>query len=192
MDRGTRLFWSILSVLVAATVWFTIGAERQRRAHLAASNELSTGALVELGQVIDGDTVTVRVPGRPPLVVRLVGVKALSRAGARDVASHLAIEGERALASRLREGPVRVVLGDPPRDARGRALARLFRDDADVGLELVDRGLALVYLPFPFAEMGAYLEHQARARAERRGLWADPLLVARADAVIEGWQEGQE
>ncbi|MBM4364240.1 MAG: thermonuclease family protein [Deltaproteobacteria bacterium] len=193
MDRGARLFWSILCLLVAATAWFTVGVERQRAAHLARSeSELATGALVDLGQVVDGDTVTVRAPGRPPVVVRLVGVKALSRAGARDAASRVAIEAESALASRLREGPVRVVLGDPRQDARGRVLAQLFREDADVGLELVGRGLALVYLPYPFAEMGAYLEQQARARAEHRGLWAEPLLAARADALIEGWQGGRE
>jgi len=91
--------------------------------------------------------------------------------------------------SRLLENkPVRVLVHDPPLDKHGRALATLYAEGHDVGLELIRKGYALAYTVYPFPAMTMYVEAQEHARAERAGLWANPDMATRADALAAGWR----
>lgn len=190
MDRGTRLFWTIVLCLFGASAFLGFRAFSIRAAAMAAAATLQTGELARLVTVVDGDTVVVTNPAGDRVVVRVVGIKTLEAQGKDPVALHTqnAIHAmEKAL-----ENPVRVLVGTPPRDKHGRVLATLYRDDEDVALRLVREGLVLVYTPFPFPAMHAYLSAQTKARAERKGLWADSAATARADALATAWRNGGE
>jgi endonuclease YncB( thermonuclease family) len=64
-------------------------------------------------------------------------------------------------------------------------------EDQDVGLRLVKEGLVLVYTVYPFPAMSLYLEQQELARAQRKGLWANNDVSARALALARAWQQRQ-
>lgn len=120
-------------------------------------------------EVYDGDTVTLETGEK----ARLQGVNAPERRPAEPFA-----EAARRLVDDLIGGRrVTLVVGDPPRDAYGRILARIHRDDVDVSTALLRAGLAHVFWVAPPPDGGAtLLAAQAEARAARRGLWGHPAF----------------
>ena len=87
--------------------------------------------------------------------------------------------------------PVRVVLASPPCDRHGRTLAHLFVGEVDVGLDLVQKGLALTYFVYPFPSMSLYAAEQAHAHGDRRGLWSDAAVAQRAALLERQWRTEQ-
>ena len=63
MDWGTRIFWSLVAVLLGASVFFAQGAEAQRSLAKAAEATLETGDLVKVIQVVDGDSLVAAAKG---------------------------------------------------------------------------------------------------------------------------------
>lgn len=186
MDRGPAIFWTLIAVLLGASVYLGVGAERLRTELQQAKGAVSTGDVVTLGSVIDGDTLQMHTERGEAVTIRVVGVKAFD-AGAKDDTGAF---GQRAMdeLQRLLEGKrVRVEVNDPPRDSHGRTLATLYLDDEDVGLSLVRSGTSLVYTSHPFPAMPQYLQEQGVARGERRGLWANREATARADGLARQW-----
>ena len=116
----------------------------------------------------------------------VVGVDRVGQANA--LAAH-GEAGKNALERALEDKPIRVLLGTPPKDKHGRALATLYVDDEDVGLRLVRTGHVLVYTAYPFPGMQRYLDAQAQAKSERKGLWADDAAAARAEALLAIWRK---
>ncbi|WP_438025869.1 hypothetical protein [Sorangium sp. So ce233] len=117
MARGTWLFWALIAVLLGASAFFALGAERQRKAALAGQASLRSGDVVRFVSVIDGDAV---------VAVREDGEQAAVR--------------------------------------------------------------VLAYTAYPFPALPMYLQAQEQARAERAGLWSNPEVVARADALLAEWR----
>lgn len=115
-------------------------------------------------RVADGDTIVVRGEDGKNMRVRLWGIDDPERDqpfgdAARDRLRTL-VEGK----------DVRLDVRD--RDAYGRAVAVVFLGDEDVCLRQIEEGFAWHYRRYaPHAR--AYAEAEKRARAERRGLWAD-------------------
>jgi micrococcal nuclease len=159
-----------------------------------ADRELVALELAERGQVvevIDGDTVRLD-DGRE---VRLVGLQApklpLGRSGFE--AWPLADEAKRALAELTLGREVGLGYGGRRVDRHGRALAHLYRLDGAGEAEswvqgaMLEAGLARVY---SFADNRALvadmLERERRARAKRRGIWADPFYAVRAADGLDG------
>lgn len=125
-----------------------------------------TGRVVE---VIDGDTVTVLVQGREQLKVRLAGIDAPERKQA---------FGQRAKQqlSALVFGKAVTVVGHK-QDRYRRLIAKLLVEGQDANLEMIALGYAWHYKRYELEQSSedrvAYAKMEARARAERRGLWAD-------------------
>ena len=71
-------------------------------------------------------------------------------------------------------------------------LAYLHAGDRDVGKTLVRRGLAMVFVRYPFSREDAYLAEQVAARNQGRGLWSNPKAAQRADALYTAWKEERE
>ncbi len=188
MDRSAKLFWLLIAGLLSASTAFGVGAERGRRAvQQAAGASLSTGDLVKLVTVVDGDTVVV-AKGGETATVRVIGIKAFPAEAARDAAGgfgHAAVEAMRRI---LGDKPIRILMQATKKDASGRHLATLFVDGEDVAARLISEGAVLVYTVYPFAGMPGYLAEQERARAARRGLWSNPAASARADLLIQEWR----
>ncbi|MBU2517329.1 MAG: thermonuclease family protein [Proteobacteria bacterium] len=144
---------------------------------------------VEVLRVNDGDTITVRLKGKPELV-RLIGVDAPetvhskslarkakssgrseeqeARAGA---ASRAALLGLVAVGER-----VRLVDGRPrseKRDRYGRLLAFVYLTDGRLlNQELIAQGWARAYRGFGYRHKSDFLRAEEKARQARRGLWA--------------------
>jgi len=189
LDTGTRIFWTILAALLGAAVFFGVQGERRRGEIQKAGASVQTGDLVALASVTDGDSIVVNNPAGDTVAIRLLGVKALEGAPGKDPFGIYAAEAANALRRNLADKPVRVLVGVPPKDKHGRTLATLFVDDRDVGLAMVSEGLALVYTAYPFPAMQRYLEEQARAQSDRKGLWADPAVAARAELLLGVWRK---
>lgn len=179
----------MLAALSSAAVFFGVEGQRMRGALTQANATVDTGDLVTLVSVTDADSIVVRNPAGEDVPVRLLGIKALEGAPGKDTLAAHASVAKSALERALEDKPVRVLLGTPPKDKHGRALATLFVDDEDVGLRLVRNGNVLVYTAYPFPGMQRYLDVQAQAKSERKGLWADDAAAARADALAAIWRK---
>jgi endonuclease YncB( thermonuclease family) len=122
------------------------------------------------------------------IAVRLLGVKAFDTKLDKDLTAAYGQAAIDELRRRLEGKPLRVLLHTTPKDKYGRSIATLFVEERDVGLELVKAGLALAYTVYPFPTMQIYLQEQELARADRRGLWANPDAVQRASALAAEWR----
>lgn len=119
-------------------------------------------------RVSDGDTFWVEpAGGGRPVKVRLQGIDAPEICQPWGEQAKRALEAL-ALGQRVRVESVAV-------DAHGRSLARVLRDDEDLAAALVRAGQAWShrFRGYP----GPYAAEESAARAERRGLFADPAAV---------------
>lgn len=189
MDKGTRTFWGLIAALLLASAFFGANAEKRRRAVQRGDKDVAvqTGDIVSFVRVVDGDTLLMQTGDGSPFALRLLGVKAFEGKLDKDPVARWGREAEDALRQKLDGQPVRVLTHSTPKDRHGRVIAQLFVGDHDIGLDLVKEGRVLVYTPYPFPAMSLYLQEQAAARADRRGLWADSTAVERADALSRKW-----
>lgn len=178
----------LVVVLLAASMVFGFGAEGRRRQVQTSETNLVTGDVVTLVEVVDGDTVLLAKDGER-VAVRILGIKAVEANAPKDPAAQFGQRSILELKRLLADKPIRVLVNDPPKDTHGRTLAELFVDDQDVALELVRRGLVLVYTVHPFPSMSMYLQEQARSRAERVGLWGSPEAAKRAGLLSQEWSK---
>ena len=187
-DLQTILFWGCIALLLGASLFYGLSAERVRRSLLKSEGKIESGGIVTLVRVIDGDSVTVVQEGQQPAAVRLLGIKAFDAGIEKDVAAPYGQAAVDTLNRLMANQPVRVLLHTPPKDRYGRYIAALYVDDQDLGLHLIKEGLAMVYTVYPFPAMSFYLQEQELARAGRRGLWANTEVTSRALALIREWQ----
>lgn len=190
MDRGTRAFWTVVIVLLTASVFFGVRAESVRRSVQRAAAVVETGDLLSFTKVADGDTVLLSNSAGDAVTVRIVGIKAFDQGGAHDPTTVHGREAIAAIERALAGKHVRAMLGTPAKDRHGRTLATLFVDDSDVALQLIREGRVMAYTQYPFPAMTEYLRAEATAEAEHKGFWADPVASARAHALIEQWKKG--
>lgn len=188
MDRSTTLFWSLIAILISASLFFGLNAEQRRKSVQVGSGRIDSGDLVRLVKVIDGDSVQVGHEGQEPVTVRLVGIKSFNAKVEKDVVTPFGQAAVETLQRMMTDRPVRVMLNTTPKDKNGRYLATLFADDQDIALHLVRQGLVMVYTVYPFPAMQSYLQEQEQARAGRRGLWANTAATERALAMINEWR----
>lgn len=113
--------------------------------------------------VHDGDTITVSA-----VRVRLVDIDAP------ELAQPGGAEARDALFALVGQRGVRVSERGP--DRYGRILGRIYQGDTDVNARMVEAGHAWVYRQY--SRDAALLDLEARARRERRGLWAGDNPVA--------------
>lgn len=189
MDGGTRFFWGMLCVLLGAAMFFGVEGERARRRIQKTGASVQTGELVTLVAVTDGDSIVVKNAGGDQVSIRMLGVKSLEGITGKDPFAMYGVEATNALRRALEDKPIRVLVAVPAKDKHGRTLATLFVDDRDVGLALVADGLTIVYTAYPFPAMQRYLDEQARAKGERKGLWANAAAVERAELLVGVWRK---
>lgn len=188
MDRRTILFWTIITLLMAASAFYGLNAETQRRSVQSAGGKVESGDLVKLIKVIDGDTILAARDGQEPVTIRIVGIKAFDAKVEKDVVTPFAQAALENMHRSMNNRPVRVLLNSTPKDKRGRYLATLYADDEDIAIRLIRQGLVLVYTVYPFPAMQSYLQEQEQARAGRRGIWANAAATERALALIREWR----
>lgn len=118
--------------------------------------------------VYDGDTVTLDTGDK----VRLRGVNTPELKPAEDFGVD-AREATRAFL--LNQRVQLLVTGDDARDGYGRIVAGLKTEAGDLALHLAERGLGHVFvIPPDPADLTPLIEAQARARAQKLGIWSTP------------------
>jgi endonuclease YncB( thermonuclease family) len=187
VDRATVFFWTLVAALLGASAFFTTGAWQYKQASRRAEVPLATGDLATLQSVVDGDTLVVTQEGGGQATVHLLGIRAFPSQPLKAAASMHGRAAEDALRRLIGNQPLRVLLNNPSKDRQGRTLATLFVGGEDLALGLLSRGHVLAYTVYPFAQMSAYLQAQREARQQQLGLWADPRMVERAEALQAEW-----
>jgi micrococcal nuclease len=135
--------------------------------------------------VTDGDTVRVRLAGRPDERVRLIGVDSPELDDARENIRFMAFLAKRFAFSRLYQAPIELLPGPEARDSYGRLLAFVRTGDGQIfNVTLVREGYATAFLKFPFDEKlrQELKAAETEARQAGRGLWArEPYSLIPAD-----------
>jgi endonuclease YncB( thermonuclease family) len=119
MDRGTRVFWTIVIALGTASTYFGARAEYVRRSVQRATADVQTGNLVSFSRVVDGETVLLTNIEGHPVTVRVVGVKAFDSGSAVNPASVWGRSAAEALRKVLEDKPIRLMPATPPKDKAG-------------------------------------------------------------------------
>lgn len=192
MDRGTRVFWLLIAVLLTASALFARGAIARRAALADHAAVLHTGDVVQLSRVVDGDSMILRTESGDLVPVRILGVKALEPRPEKSVGAAYGRAAMLELEKLVGDEPMRVMLHTTEKDRHGRFIASLFVGEKDVGLALIKRGLALAYPVYPFPTLSMYLEEQAKAHSAGTGLWGDPAVARRAEALTREWGRRSE
>lgn len=133
----------------------------ERGGDLAPRDATRTG-LCTVSAVRDGDTMLLGCPGVGEVRVRVWGIDAP------EMGQVPWGEESRRRMSELAGSAVRMEEVD--RDPYGRIVARLYRDQRDIGLELVGAGMAQVYERFN--QRDDYHDARAEARQARLGIWS--------------------
>lgn len=147
---------------------------------------MQDGGAATVVAVTDGDTLTLDDRRE----VRLVGIQApklpLDRPG--FIAWPVADAAKAALEAQTVGKTVRLAYGGARIDRYGRALAHLYLEDGTwVQGAMLEAGMARVY---SFADnralVPAMLAIEAKARSEKRGLWADPYYAIVPAEQVQG------
>lgn len=133
-------------------------------------------------QVVDGDTVRVRVRDQD-VVVRLVGIDTPEVRHPQRGEECFGPEASARAGGLMPRGATVRLRSDPTQDVRdrfGRLLAHVYNGGAtgadSVNRRLVAEGMARVYVydRVPFTHVAAFQRAEQRARQEREGLWGPP------------------
>jgi micrococcal nuclease len=134
---------------------------------VGACGDGSDGGDARVADVVDGDTLEVRLPGDAVERVRIIGVNAP------ESSECFADEATAALAALVDGEEVVLVADRSDRDRYGRLLRYVEVDGVDVGERLVREGAAVVRVSAPDTAREAVLRAaQDEARAGGTGLWA--------------------
>jgi micrococcal nuclease len=135
--------------------------------------------------VYDGDTIKVRIGGRPDEKVRLIGVDSQELDDEREPVRLMAFISKRFAFTRLYRQTVELLPGPEARDDYGRLLAFVRTADGDLfNVTLVREGFAFAFLKFPFDESlrKELKAAETQARQAGRGLWRkEPYPVIGAE-----------
>jgi micrococcal nuclease len=127
----------------------------------------STSGATRVVEVIDGDTLDVRLPDGAQERVRIVGINAP------EDGECFSTEATEALAHLIDGEEVSLVADHTDRDRYGRLLRYVERAGDDIGLHLVRDGVALVRVSQPDdAREEVLRQAETEARAAGRGMWA--------------------
>ena len=160
-----------------------------------ASANRAAGQLVQVTRVIDGDTVILR-DGRH---IRLIGINTpeIGKKGRPD--QPLAWQAQRQLQALVNNATTMLTPGQAQQDRHGRTLAYLdVIEDAhkviDVQDQLIKAGLAwLVAIPPNINRLKLYIDSQAQAKQQKRGIWAHrqyrPKAVSTLGTGSTGFQQ---
>lgn len=134
---------------------------------------------VRVRRVLDGDTfeaVTADTPAAPSsssrtILVRLRGIGAPELVHA-DEESPLGIEAKNLLSGLIDNKIVDLFFDIEVKDPYGRTLAYVRQGKKDIHRELLRQGLASITELHPTLMLAVYLEDQAHAKEEKKGIWA--------------------
>ncbi len=188
-----RNYLNIFSVgLLLAALFYFVQVQLIRHETLSNNPELFTdGEVVTVTRVIDGDEVRIRNSSGSTRL-RILGIQSFD-ATERDLM--LAEYGKVAVDFLEEEAVGReliVKLADKKVDDEGRLLGSLFmgqNKDVDVAEAMLSNGVTLVFTRYSFPSMEQYLKVQDKAKSENLGLWQSQRVSARAESMLNLWDQ---
>jgi hypothetical protein len=135
--------------------------------------------MAEVREIVDGDTIRVRLDNGDLDLVRLIGVNSAEQheCMAEEAANFLAP---------LQGSPVGLTSDKSDRDQFGRLLRYVWWGADSVNEQLVRSGLAVAYRYVPDVAMAEVLEHaQEEAQADGIGMWASSACGPEATSPFE-------
>jgi micrococcal nuclease len=182
-----RVYWVVILLLLGAATFFTFQVESRRLKVRRKIVPIGSGQKVQALKAIDGDEVVVLVNGTPQ-VIRLLGIKAFAPTANEDGIKSLGAAARRRLEQLIKNRELVVEYKKEKRDRHGRLLAYLRAGKTDLGLDLIERGLVMVYTRYPFSRKVAYLTAEGRASAKSVGLWGNAKATMRVQALKAVWE----
>lgn len=143
--------------------------------------ELMDGRVI---RVVDGDSIAVQSKGQVVYSVKLQAIDAP------DVGQPFFEEARKSLSKLILNKDVRVVINTTY--GKDMIIGSVYRNGQDIGLTLIEQGLAWHFKRFAFQQTAAarksYSDAQSSASAARVGLWADEKPIApwdfRGESVV--------
>lgn len=188
-------------VFLTISLFFFVQVERYR-AELTRTDATAfqTGDIVTITGVIDGDEVLVQNTSGDKAHVRLLGIRSFSPIVNDPVLAQIGKACFSFLKSNYVGQEARITVNEDLKvDKEGRLLAYLAvrgtdstEHNVDIGLELIQRGLTLTYIRYPFSREVEYLQADQKSKAEKTGLWDDANIVDRAQALQADWQQSRQ
>lgn len=186
----------ITAILLAASLYFFLGATTFKKAmNSSAPEQFETGQIVHIVKVKDGDEILISNPDGAKTVLRVIGIQSFAPTISDPQLSEYGKICFNYLKGITLDQDARLEVSDKVKDNEGRLLGSLYLKDADdefktnVALDLVSKGYSLVYTRFSFPAMDEYLRVQDKAKQDRAGLWSNPTITSRAEAMINMWTQ---
>lgn len=163
--------------------------------HSSNPEAFSTGDIVRIVGVVDGDEILIENNAGLATRVRIIGIMSFDPTVSDPLLSGYGNICFHYLKSTAIGHRAKVVVADKVLDGEGRLLATLFLKNSkedysvDLGLDLVSKGYTLVYTKYDFPDIEQYLTIQKQARGSSAGFWSNESLVDRADSLSKLWKE---
>ncbi len=172
-------------MLIAVSTAALIGCHSQSGGRGGQPGRPDGAVAVSLDRVVDGDTVDVVLDGQVTRV-RVLGIDTPEAADPDDgVPAECGADAATEFVREITAGATLNLTLDPPvgsLDRFGRTLGYLDADEADVGLALVEAGLAEAWRPSGGPDpvrYQSYLHAAAKARADGAGSWGNCGSIGR-------------
>lgn len=186
----SSLYWIIIVILLGLSLYFTIQIVSFQSGLKAGSEslEMKSGAVADFSMAIDGDEVVLKLNDNN-ITVRILGIKAFDPTANDPFIRDIAGRAVAYLQTRLKGNAVMLEFAEFKLDAHRRVLAYLKQEETDIGLEMVKKGMVIVYTLYPFDRMQAYLDAEKEARQSGKGLWSNPTAFERAEKLKRIWEQ---
>jgi len=181
--------------LLLCSVFFFASVQPQRYRALSNNPELfANGQTVTITRIIDGDELRIEnAAGSTRL--RLLGIQSFDASANDLTVSEFGKVCVDFLETNYVGAVGRLEISPKGIDDEGRLLGSLFieqpdgGDELDLALDLVSKGLTLVYLRYSFSRLEEYQSVQQQTRQAGLGLWASDRVSARAESMLNLWAQ---
>lgn len=177
--------------LLLCSAYFFASIQPVRNRALSNNPELfKDGQRVTITRVIDGDELRIENESGSSRI-RLLGIKSFDATAHDMILSEFGKVCVDFLESSYVGQRARLKISPKGVDDEGRLLGTLYvgGDEADLALDLVDKGMTLVYLRYDFGRIDEYVQVQQQAEQDKRGLWASERVAARSRSMLRLWEQ---
>ena len=182
--------------LLLSSLFFYASIQPVRNRALASNPELfKDGQMVLVSKVIDGDELRIENDAGSTRM-RLLGIQSFDASANDFRISEIGKVCVDYLESNYVGQQVRLEISPKGIDDDGRLLGTLWipgdtpgEPETDLVLDLVAKGMTLVYLKYDFAEIENYKQVQETARIDKQGLWASERVSTRAASMLRLWEQ---
>jgi endonuclease YncB( thermonuclease family) len=184
-----RLFLILVLFLCGASAYFTVEISRVKESMKVSTANLHiiSGQKGTIKKIIDGDEVLVESANRK-FNIRILGISSFDPT-LNDPLDKSA--GESAvfyLQKMILNNEIEIIFDEYKVDANDRVLAYIHKNSVDIGEDMVNEGLTLVYTKYPFSRITKYLRTQKIAIDAKKGLWSNPRLEKRSLDLLKLWE----